>query len=171
MMSTTPASSSSVPSSISSTSVGPNVASCCPQEKWQYERCFQKWYNAEYLTGKSNDLSGCQTLFNTYRACVIVRRTTDRVNYGRNMEINVTPICLDRLGNILTSPSSICVLSPSFSRKAHYESNEPEFLVQAGAASDELLKSDGHAPFNTKYPNVEKKLAAAAAAANNTEKK
>jgi hypothetical protein len=54
----------------------PNVSSCCPAEKLHYERCFQQWYTNEYLTGKSRDLSGCQTLFDTYRSCVIVSRPT-----------------------------------------------------------------------------------------------
>ena len=50
----------------------PNMSSCCPAEKWRYESCFQKWYSAEYLTGKSTDLSGCQPMFDEYRSCVIV---------------------------------------------------------------------------------------------------
>lgn len=73
-MSSTSASTTAAPAAAAANgaaSAAPNVASCCPHEKWHYERCFQRWYNAEYLTGRSQDLSGCQDLFDTYRSCVI----------------------------------------------------------------------------------------------------
>jgi len=69
--------------STSPTSV-PNVSSFCPMQKWKYEKCFQKWYVDEYLTGKSKTMDGCQQLLTEYQICVKVRNTKWRNEYITN---------------------------------------------------------------------------------------
>jgi hypothetical protein len=58
-----------------------NVASCCPELKYRYETCFQRWYTEKFLTGKDQyrryvDSNGhqqpleCNNEFQAYKRCV-----------------------------------------------------------------------------------------------------
>ena len=67
----TPALSASLTDGIPLPSPLPNMSSVCPAAKWRYESCFQNWYTADYLSGKSRDLSGCHSAFTAYRNCVV----------------------------------------------------------------------------------------------------
>ena len=64
---------SSVPTDPSTEDAEPNVASLCPQLKWRYERCFQHWYTADFLTGNSTQLP-CQDEYKRYQQCILVSR-------------------------------------------------------------------------------------------------
>ena len=64
---------SSSPAPLPSDDSAPAVASLCPGLKWSYERCFQAWYTAEFLTGSSSQLP-CQDEYKLYQQCVLVSR-------------------------------------------------------------------------------------------------
>jgi hypothetical protein len=69
----------------------PDVASLCPRLKLTYERCFQRWYTTEFLTGLSSELP-CQTEYRDYQQCVLVSTTAMRSAAGASSAVSDRPL-------------------------------------------------------------------------------
>ena len=95
---------SSTASAPSADDAEPNVASLCPRLKWRYERCFQQWYTADFLTGHSTQLP-CQDEYKLYQQCILVR--IHSAPYTTHHQHSITmPLLLTLLLTTLPPPPS-----------------------------------------------------------------